>query len=108
MPKKLIAIAKEVLAKWKCRIGKHHVPKDWAFEEMAAIFAGGICPRCGQLKQGKFLGNVWTHEKKLPGNIIHLNGFDISFAISNGYKVIGSLARLEQEFLKTTGKKARY
>ncbi len=108
MLEKLRFLLKEMPAELKCWIGKHHVPDDWAFEEMAAIFAGGICLRCGKLKQGKFLGNVWTHEEKLPGFGTHLSGFDISFATSKGYKVIGSLACLEQEFLKITGKKSRY
>lgn len=98
MYNKLLLVLKELLADFKCRIGKHHVSKDWAFEEMAAIFAGGVCPRCGKLKQGKFLGNVWTGSEKLPGGGEMLTGFDVSFAASQGYKIQGSLARLEFEW----------
>ena len=36
----------------------HGVPANWAYEHYAAVFQGGICPNCGKLNQGRFLGNV--------------------------------------------------
>lgn len=40
----------------RCWLGLHNVPKNWAYEEFAAIWTGGgVCPCCGRWKQGKAL-----------------------------------------------------
>lgn len=71
----------------RCLFGLHCVPKNRAFESYGAVFAGGICPRCGKLKQGKFLGNVWTTEIRRTKGPNSLKGRDISFATDAGYEV---------------------
>ena len=40
---------------------KHGVPSDWAFDHYGAVYQGGVCPTCGKLNQGRFLGNLTGH-----------------------------------------------
>lgn len=56
-----------------CVKEKHPIPKNWAFESGGAVFQGGICPDCGKLVQGKFLGNVWTKESETTIMVPDLN-----------------------------------
>ena len=70
----------------RCFFGIHSIRKNSAFYTMGAVFAGGFCTACGDFKQGKFLGNVWTEEIKHETHT-ELKGFDISFATEQGYTV---------------------
>jgi len=78
---------------FKCLIGRHNVPENLALEYCGAVFVGGICPDCGDIKQGKFLQNVWTEKIVHDDGWIELKGFDISFATKMGYVVIPLLAQ---------------
>lgn len=70
-----------------CKLNIHLVPRKMAFESQGAVFQGGICSGCDVLKQGKFLGNVWTEEKEVNG-IIALSGYNIAPMEAQGYTVI--------------------
>ncbi|MBI5420700.1 MAG: hypothetical protein HZA35_00060 [Parcubacteria group bacterium] len=75
----------------KCLIGIHCVPSNWCFETHGALFEGGVCPCCGALKQGKFLGNVWKEEARDGGDLCVMKRFDvISWAKEHGYELKGS------------------
>lgn len=80
-----------------CLFGLHFVPKNWAFEDQAAIWVGGVCPRCGGVKYGKGICNTWTHEELMPDGSVNLMGFDISAAINRGYIVRGNIDSLLEE-----------
>ena len=47
----------------RCKNG-HKLPENSAFEHYGAVFQGGICPVCGLLVQGIFLGNAWSEEEE--------------------------------------------
>jgi hypothetical protein len=48
--------------KASCFMGVHSVPENSIYESYGAIFLGGLCRRCGDLAQGKFLYNSWEGE----------------------------------------------
>ncbi len=97
---------KEISDALRCLAGIHCVPQNWCFEECAAIFEGGICPRCGKLKQGKFLGNLWTEEVETEYGI-ELRGSNISSVTDQGYVFKGSLCALEEEYCVVQGERKR-
>ncbi len=84
---------KKLINDLNCRLGIHPIGQKWCFEEGAAIYEGGICPHCGQLKQGNFLGNLWEEKTR---QLI----FD-----SGQYLYRGSLCKLEQWFEMTQKEK---
>ena len=89
---------KPICGFFKCLFGVHHVPERWAYEYIAAIFAGGVCPRCGVVKQGKFLCNLWTATMITADGVVELTGHDITTATRLGYEIRGNLGDLVEEF----------
>lgn len=90
----------------KCLFGIHCVPKNWAYEYMAAICAGGVCPRCGRIKWGKFICNTWTEEDARPNGTVLLKGYDVSRATAQGYEIRGDIDDLYEEYWERKRKKA--
>jgi hypothetical protein len=76
-----------------CFLGLHFVPKNWAMQSDAdgtVIVAGGICPRCGEIKEDRPLCNVWEMEIPchLPENLAGLcRG---SIGLPPGFVYVGS------------------
>ena len=66
---------------------EHGVPADWAFESYGAIFQGGICPTCGKLNQGKFLGNTSGMYEIIDGESVPCEGKPISYFRKLGWKI---------------------
>lgn len=88
----------------KCFFGIHCVPKNWAFEDMGSIFAGGVCPRCGGVTGGKFICDTWTGKEFKSDGTIMLTGYDISAATRQGYKILGNIDDLWYEWQEAHGK----
>ena len=86
----------------KCLLEIHCVPQNWCFEEYAAIFVGGICPQCGILKKGKFLGNIWIGEVQ-KGGYIEFSGSRVSLLTEQGYEFKGALSDLYKEYHRQKG-----
>jgi len=83
---------------FRCLLGIHCVPKHWAYEDLGAIFAGGVCPRCGVLKAGKFLCNTWNEIIMRSDGVIELHGYDVTPVTGLGYEIRGNIDGLIEEF----------
>ena len=71
----------------RCIVGVHAVPRNWAFMAMGAAFQGGLCRRCGKLKQGEFLGNLWDTEKREDGVLMLEVTTGECLKVFDGYEV---------------------
>lgn len=98
------AMRKPVADFFRCLFGIHCVPENWAYEYLGAIYAGGICPRCGRQKWGKFICNAWTEITKTKSGAFVVSGRDFSKAVEHGYKVRGDIEDLLEEWREAHGK----
>ncbi len=73
----------------KCVIGTHHLPEKLAFEEGSVFFAGGVCPRCGHVKWGKAIGDIFDLDCPQTRRVGDY------YLLPNGYTMLASLNTLE-------------
>lgn len=98
----------------KCKKG-HNLPANSAVESYGAVFEGGVCSICGELVQGKFLGNAWSGEEEKTVMVPDLDSVEGKAAISecfnkmlrggksNAMAALKDLNRKSEELPKKSG-----